>query len=465
MKLYKHQIEGINFILKNNGIGALYFEPGLGKTLTTLTIFNEFKKNQLLKLLVVCPLTLIHNAWIEDIKKFTQFTYQDLHNQKELNNIKNVDIYLCNYEMFLGKNKFEKIENLISKNIFMIAIDESSRMKNASSLTTKKLLSIRNQFKYRILLSGSPAPNSEEEYYSQMKFLADCIFSHSFYTFRSCFFHLQRGKQVMEIPCGSFITKDVARKIFSQGFKYEITDNKRKELMEAMRPWVMFRKLEDCVDLPESIEIIRKFDLSKEQSVAYKDMKDELVAELKGQFIAAPFALTKISKLRQLTSGFLLNAEGQALDFAENAKLNELKEVLEELGNKQVIIWTWFQHEAMFIKNLLGDKARIINGTVNEEEKNEAIKLFKEGSIQYLIANTLSVAHGLTLVNSHYCIYYSLSYSHEQHYQSIHRIMRIGQTNKCFYIYLLANGTIDEIILGVLKRKGKEEEIVKELLK
>ena len=107
----------------------------------------------------------------------------------------------------------------------------------------------------------------------------------------------------------------------------------------------------------------------------------------------------------------------------------------------------------------------IVNGKVTDEQKNEAIQKFKNGEIQYLIANPLSVSYGLTLTNCNYSIYYSLSYSWEQLSQSISRIHRISQKNACFYYYLLCKNTIDEVIYKVLTKKGKEEDIVKEFLK
>jgi superfamily II DNA or RNA helicase len=74
--LYKHQSEAVDFALKNNGKCALFHDPGLGKTRTCLEIFSRYKAvNPNLRLLVVCPLSLVNSAWGEDIKRFTDFTY------------------------------------------------------------------------------------------------------------------------------------------------------------------------------------------------------------------------------------------------------------------------------------------------------------------------------------------------------------------------------------------------------
>ena len=61
---------------------------------------------------------------------------------------------------------------------------------------------------------------------------------------------------------------------------------------------------------------------------------------------------------------------------------------------------------------------------------------------------------GLTFTNCNYNIYYSLSFSYEDFKQSQDRIHRIGQTNKCTYIVLQMQNTIDEKIYSCLERKG-----------
>ena len=71
--LFMHQKDAVKFAIKNNGRCALFHEPGLGKTLSCLEIYTYYKiADPDLKLLVVCPLSLINSAWGEDIQKFTK---------------------------------------------------------------------------------------------------------------------------------------------------------------------------------------------------------------------------------------------------------------------------------------------------------------------------------------------------------------------------------------------------------
>ena len=53
----------------------------------------------------------------------------------------------------------------------MIAIDESTTIKNHKAKRTKSLMKIAAQFKYRRLLTGSPVTKSPMDIYSQTEFL------------------------------------------------------------------------------------------------------------------------------------------------------------------------------------------------------------------------------------------------------------------------------------------------------
>lgn len=450
IKLYPHQEEAKKFIISNNGKGALFFDVGCGKTLTSLSVFNDMKLN---RMLVICPLSILENAWGGDITKFTDFSYCNLRNGKDA-----ADIYLINYEACLG-DKFPKLLDSIKPD--MLVLDESVRIKNNTAKTTKSIMKYANYVKHRIILSGCPAPNNMMEYWSQMQFIDGNIFNRSFYAFRSTYFHLQRGNQV--IPNGTFITRDKYKEIFGKGFKYDITPSNKEKLTNRMKPWAIWVKKEDCLQLPEQIDQIRSVTLSVDEIKSYKDMRQHLVAVIDREMIAATNALSKLTKLREITSGFLINYEGEVKGFG-NSKINELMNVLEELGNKQAIIWINFKHEAKRIIEAIGiDKCAQVHGDI--EDKEDQIVSFTSGNKQYLVANPASASSGLNLQNCDTQIFFSLSYNYDDYYQCRGRTHRSGQKNTCLYIHLLAKDTIDDTILQVLRNKENAVEIVHKLLR
>ena len=70
------------------------------------------------------------------------------------------------------------------------------------------------------------------------------------------------------------------------------------------------------------------------------------------------------------------------------------------------------------------------------------------------------MAHGQTLTNCSYAVYFSLSHSLELQDQSEDRIHRKGQINKCTYYFLLAKNTVDSSILDALQGKRDVAEAI-----
>lgn len=434
IQLYKHQQDAVNFITKNHGNGALFMEVGTGKTLTAIHIYKALQAKSCL---VVCPISLINAAWGEDIKK-VGYTYCNL--RKEF---KEANFYIINYESYY----LEKYQDLIRKiKPEMIVLDESSKIKNHSAKITKSLLQDAPNYQYRIVMTGTPAPNDETEYWPQMKFVDNWCLPDSFYKFRNTYFHLQRGSQIIPAAYNKFALASA----FQKGFKYRTSDAKRKQLMDKINPYIFWAKKKDCLDLPEQTDEIREITLSPSQMKSYKEMKRHFITEINGEAIAANLAITKLMKLRQITSGFAINAEGEALQLEDNSKLNELHLLLDELGDKQAIIWVNFHKEIDILTEALQNTVTLYSLT---KDKETSITDFQTGKSKYLIAHPRSAAHGLTFVNCDTEIFFSLDYSFEAHEQARGRIHRPGQKKKCTYIYLLAKDTIDYDIQQALDKK------------
>jgi SNF2 family DNA or RNA helicase len=453
MELYAHQKRGIELAVANKNF-ALFWEPGMGKTLAAIEIFRLLKTPDM-RLLVVCPLSLVHSAWGDDVAKFSEFTfsaYKDLNGEIP-------QIVAVNYETLISKKHLADITAMLRKYPFMCVVDESSRMKNFKSVTTKTLLSLAYLFKHRFVLSGTPMPNSEQELWGQIRFVNETALPGSFYAFRNIYFHLGRGNQTMLHPTGK-IDRQTMMTLFQRGWKYQITKAKREELMRRIAPVVDWRKKEDALDLPEQIDQIRELQLTDSERKAYRDMEKFLVVELDDDAITATAALAKVMKMRQLSSGFAYDVLGKTHTFGQS-KLNELDAVLEELGNQQVIIWVQFHAEVEAISAMLTEQGKTFTTLYADTKDREAsVKAFQNGEAQYLIAHPRSAAHGLTMVNCSTCIYYSMDYSYEAYQQSRDRIHRIGQTKSCLYIHLLAKGTIDRPIYNVVKKKSTLQELV-----
>lgn len=427
--LMQHQKTGVE-IAKKLPRHLFAYDTGTGKTALGIEII----KMKQLKTLVVCPLSIIQAAWFEDLQKFAPgLSKANLwmlwkhaksgRKQIYLDGLKS-DVCIINFEGF--SNQKDILEN---SGFRMVIIDESSKIKSPKAQITKNLTKFCRAMDSVYLLSGTPAPNSLMEYYPQANIVDPTLFGPSWFRFRNTYF-------------------------FEKGFKWILFPEKTEELMKKIASVSTAVRKEDVLDLPERTFNIRDIELSAMEMAAYNDMLKTMLLEIKNdKTITAANAAVKIMKLRQVTSGFILDDEKQIHEFG-TSKLKALKDLLEEIGNKQVIIWTQFQYEAWQIKKMLGDKIEMINGTVPQADRTASIERFKSGILPYLVAHPRSLGHGITLVNATYAIYYSLDYSYESYYQSCDRIYRFGQKNACTYYHLIAPGTIDEVIYKALDKKG-----------
>ena len=476
LTLMKHQQDAIDFAIKNRGVAAFYHEVGCGKTISALALFDKLremrmdhqKRNRanMLKMLVVCPISLIHGAWTREIERFTDYKWADLHADRTIHPL--TDIFLINFESMLSAKRFAHLQNLLSYSpSWLCVVDESSKMKNHKAKTVQQFLSLKSMFEHRIIMSGTPAPNIEWEYWSQMFFLNATILGRNFYKFKNTFFHLHRGKEF--VP-GQFMSRMAIRKLHEQGFKSELIASKREELFNQMRPWCHHVKAADCIDLPEEIDEFRIVEMTKKQQQVYKQMKEVYIAELPpgDNFAVANVALTKLMKLRQITSGFAINDKNEAIVLDEkNPKIAALEEIIEECGQQQMILWCQFHWEIDTLRKLLSKIAGVseLHGRISPKNRENHLNDFWSGKNRFLIAHPHSAAHGLTLTNCHISVFFSLDYSMEGYSQARGRIYRKGQKNNCIYFHLLAQNSIDQDVLRIVQRKETAQEVAQRYLR
>ena len=416
---------------------AFYFECGTGKTITMLAICHE----RPMKTLILCPKSIIHAAWLSDAKHFPSLKIVTPKGANRLERQQTIsapwDVLILNYELF-------KIhyDDLLDCRVERLICDESSVLKNHSTAVTKKVLNFARDLKETYLLSGTPAPNNELEYWPQLRCIAPERINKNYWGFASEFF----------IP----LRRKFGRREFISSWK--LKPSYQTKFMDLFKDRAWFLTKEQCLDLPEKIDINRYVELSGHEMNTYNKIFDELKAEI-GNGTITINAMAKFLKLRQVTGGMIYH-EGKSHNIGE-AKLNELEALIKEI-TLPVVIWAEFTADLdrIFLKLNSQYRCAILDGRTSEFEKLYAINNLGE-TVDILICHPKAVGHGITLVKASYAIYYSLGYSYENYVQSKDRIHRIGQTNHCTYIHLLAQDTCDEAVLEAIKLKQSVVEIMK----
>lgn len=449
--LYQHQrlVRDLAMIYDRFGFFA---DTGTGKTNMGLQIITD---NLPMKTLVLTPKPIIKTGWMEDQEQFfpeikllplsrnmLKDHYLSLaqnwgvqYNEKMKKDdlfmllVHNADAYVTNYEAF--KADYDFIQKL---GIQALILDESACLRNGprKNKTVKYVLDMSKEMKKVYLMSGKPAPRSEEDYFYQALLITPSLLGASVTRFRNQFFY-QSG---------------------FGGYTWTPHHWAPDMIGKRLRERCLFIDKNDCLDLPDKTYEIRDVELSPAVMKDYKTMEKLYMMKIEDEdAIMTPGKVQAIMKLRQITGGFIINEEGEPKHL-HNEKLNVLKDTLEELGDHRAIIWVQFKHEVKAILEML-EKTQpgvpVSTAFSGTKDIDTSIADFKHGRSKYMIAHPQSLMYGATFVKDcTYAIYYSLSYDYEEYYQSHDRIYRNGQTKKCTFIFLVAPGTIDQVIRNVV---------------
>ena len=430
---------------------AFFYDTRTGKTPLSLSImYDDIVANPTHKWLVVCPLILIENAWIPDAAEFIpEIKVVSCHAATPAKRLERINseanIYVTNTESFVKyREHFDKLH------LAGCIIDESSDMKSPRSKVSKELVDFAQTIKRFYILSGTPAPNGEQEYYMQLRAVDYYGIQQSYSQFKEHYF--------------------VNMSYNPQYEKLALRPDKKDELFSLIRKYALYVDKEDVLTTPGRTFHEVEFEMPAELKKHYNKLKNELYMEVgDGLRITVPSAAAKLNKLNQVTSGFIIDTQAVKENKFYNEDKTELYQLsgyrfaklidlLGQIGDEQVLIWANYKAEFRIIQQALGDSCRCVYGETTLAEKNEAIRLFKEGKVQYLIANPASADKGLTLTNAHISIYFSLNWSYELFKQSMERIYGdvMKQPKHCDYYVMIAKGTIDRVLYSdVLQGKGE----------
>ena len=350
-------------------------------------------------------------------------------------------ILIMNVEALSTKKGLDFAAKFMSCHKTMLAVDESTTIKNPTAKRTKSILQLGKQAEYRRILTGSPVTKSPLDLYTQCAFLDEFLLGfNSFYAFRNRYAHMVEknfgGRRVQLIA------------------SYQRLD----ELSENIKGFSYRVLKEDCLDLPEKIYTRREIELTEEQSKAYATMKSAALALLKGKMATAPHVLTQMMRLHQITCGHLKNDDGTITDLKNN-RLDDLLDLLDEIEGK-AIIWANYVHDiehiTKAIKKKYGNDSIVqYYGAIDSKERQEGIKKFQDTTSQakFFIGNPQTGCYGITLTAASNVIYYSNGYDLEKRLQSEDRAHRIGQKKSVTYVDFIAEKTVDEKIVKALRKK------------
>ena len=444
-RLYPFQQRGVGFLITRKRC-LLADELGLGKTVQSIAASLELRNRGLAKrVLIFCPKTLIRQ-WITEIRKFTMDepvpiagTMQQRRAAYSICRDERRFFVVTNYATIL-----REAEELAKLNPDITILDEVTRIKNFRAKTTRM---IKKYFRtpYRWALSGTPLENRLEELYSIMEWVDPTILE-PWRTFSSKY----------------IITRE--RVIGERRFKEVIGYRNLVELRDHLRGWMLRRRKRDVLpDLPDVTVNTHYVQLTAEEKRAYSIIRRH-VWSLYRERGRSSAVLARLVYMRECCDHTVLVEDVlEELGFEppridESGKLKELLLILDDLtrtddGRKIVVYSEWVS-----MLNLIADAAphcgvEILHGRLPTGEREAVIRTFKEDPECRVLLCSDVAEQGLNLQAADILINYELHWNPARLQQRIGRLHRIGQKNTVTCINLVAEDTIEERVLRVLREK------------
>ena len=389
-------------------------------------------------------------------------------------------------------------------NIFTI-LDESSKIKtnnpckeSKKSKRTQAILKL-NKIGQRCILTGTFMSKSPVNAYDQMNFLCPGFFSESMYAFAE---HYEIRRSLPSVRGARItITQKDYETIRKRLVRYKDNPSALSGAMDSIHSFYGISK-EDCIhilknpeyspyknmeelwqrigdtclkvdrktstDLPPKVYKTYDITLTKEQMKLYLQLQNQYCTDN----IVVDNGLKLYLRFQDVCNGYEPIDHGDTIDengkvrhnielkpLADNPKLNMLEEVIDDIGDKQVVIWcsrTKLLYDAEAHMREMGYTTAIYDGKIDKKLREEGYQSFSEGKTQLIFVNQASGAYGLDgLKEADYAVYLCNSYSVEQRAQSENRIYRGEITRSKYIIDIICKGTCEDRVTEALKQ-GKE---------
>jgi SNF2 family DNA or RNA helicase len=445
-KLYSYQKIGINHALTVRN-AANFSVPGSGKTSVALGVFAELKHiDEIKRTLIIGPASSFE-PWEFEFKecfgrkpKSIRWSGSVSKRQKLIYDLRNTELILCTYQT--ACNDAILLEKLLRDAPTLMILDESHYIKNPDGVRSNILLRLAPFAKRRMILTGTPAPYSLADIWSQFTFLWPSY-----------------GLLGTRYEFDTMSMTDNTTENFSKHIKNFFYRTKKSDL-GLPEPKLHIIKVKN-----ESIPAEQKKLIEILEEQTYRKAKEHISKEEDVNTLLT-WRAARIIRLIQASSnpGMLLNSikeyygeipENLDIDFASlrdmaavfksrkilpakvEVAITKAKELIE--SGKKVIIWTWFIENIDLLSQLLSEYNPLLlyggikpyedeEDTDNDNSREKNIREFKTRKDRPLIiANPAACAESISLHKyCHEAIYLDRNFNCGQFLQSMDRIHRIG---------------------------------------
>lgn len=422
-------------LLTTNRRAYVLNEIGTGKTRAALYAADWLmREGEVKRAIVTAPLSTLTMTW--DREAFEHFPHLKtivLHAERERRRrllAEDADLYIVNHDGL----KILKHDLLARRDINLLIVDELAVFRTPSTQLHKVLREIASQKQWVWGMTGAPTPNAPTDAWGQARILTPERVPKSFRAFRD--------KTMKQITPFKWVAREEANNIVA----------------DALQPSVRFPRQHQAPTYSD-----REVPMPPPAAKAYKSMLKDLVVKMQdGSQVKALNEAVQLTKLLQLSAGFVYDELGRARYVGGAKRFYEIKNIIEQAEAK-VLVYAPFT----FLAKLLGAALErsyptgLVLGETPKLKRDEAFQGLQYGDLRVLVAHPRTMAHGLTLTAASVIVWAAPVTSLEIYEQANGRIARAGQKLQPHVIHIVGSKTEQEVYTRLKKKASLQGALLK----
>ena len=443
---HNYQTYATDFIL-THPVSAVLLDMGLGKSVITLTAIHDLCLDsfEIRKVLVIAPLRVARDTWPSELKKWdhlkglTWSVAVGTEAERKAALTRDAFVYIINRE---------NVQWLIEQSGLpfdydMVVIDELSSFKSYQAKRFRSLLKVRPAVKRIVGLTGTPSGNGLMDLWAEYRLL-------------------DMGKRL-----GRYITH-YRNRFFAPDkrngsivYSYKPLPGAEEKVYSLISDITISMKAADHLKMPELVLSEYTVPLSEDEEKSYGELRRELVVSLGSREIDAVNAAALSGKLCQMANGAVYAENGSVVEFHDR-KLDALEDLLEAANGKPVLVAYWFRHDL----DRIAARLHKLHIPFARADQADSIERWNRGELPVMLIHPASAGHGLNLQSGgSTLVWFGLTWSLELYQQTNARLWRQGQRNTVVIHHIIAENSIDEKIMAVLRAKDKTQTALMDAVK
>lgn len=352
--------------------------------------------------------------------------------------------------------------------------DETTYIMSHDAARSKVVEKFGRMTEYKYALTGTPAAEGPLNLFQQFEFLdTNIIGIGDYYAFRNRY-AIMGGYTPSDGPMRGKPTQVVG---------YQNID----ELMELIGPYSYQVMKTEAYDLPPKRYQVREIELTKEQRQMYASIKKDGILKDGDEIKVIQNTLEMMLRLHQVAGGYTakprevrkFDKHGDAnvkivydpveiLPPEKNPKIIELLSIIEQAKGKQGIVWAVYSPEIRAIVSemkKLGFRVGELHGGIEEADRQPMVDAFKRGEYDWVVGNAATGGMGYSMHSAEIAIFYSNTHKIRDRLQAEDRFWGDGQTKSPIIIDLVAEKTVDKIIMKALAEKEDLHNYIRKRIK